>query len=43
MNKTASIQWGGYYASQSEDGKYSVFRLLDFTDDAYHSAIFREN
>ena len=42
MEKTVSIQWGGYYASKSEDGLYRLSRLLDFTDDAYHAALFQE-
>ena len=42
MAKTVSIQWGGFYTSQQEGGRYGVFRLLDFTNEAYHAAIFRE-
>ena len=42
MEKTVSMQWGGYYTSKSKDGLYRFFRLLDFTDEAYHAAIFQE-
>lgn len=36
------VTWGGYYAQQSEEGTWSVFRLLDFNSDAYHSTLFTE-
>ena len=35
------LVWGGYYASISSDDKQvSVFRMLDFSRDAYHAALF---
>ena len=35
--------WGGYYAGRSADsGEYSIFRLLDFNQHAYHAALFSE-
>ncbi|MBE9099224.1 hypothetical protein [Vacuolonema iberomarrocanum] len=37
------VLWGGYYASIPKDGSgISVFRLLDFTRDAYHAALYGE-
>jgi hypothetical protein len=36
------IQWGGYYTSK-EEGKFGIFRLLDFNKDAYHIQLFQEN
>lgn len=37
------IAWGGYYSSLEEDGgKYTIFRLLDFNQDAYHVALYSE-
>ena len=37
------LQWGGYYVSKEETNKqYGVFRLLDFNQDAYQVALFRE-
>ena len=36
------LQWGGYYISKNEDGKFGVFRILDFNIDAYHVALFSE-
>ncbi len=37
------VMWGGYYAARDpEDGKFHVFRLLDFQQEAYHAALFRE-
>jgi hypothetical protein len=35
------IQWGGYYTSKKE-GKFGIFRLLDFNKDAYHIQLFQE-
>jgi len=40
--KVYTVQWGGYYATQGENGDYRVFRLLDFNLDAYHSSLFSE-
>ena len=36
------LQWGGFYTSKNENGKFGVFRLLDFNIDAYHIAIYSE-
>jgi hypothetical protein len=36
------IAWGGYYSNLNEDGKISIFRLLDFNSDAYHATLFQE-
>ena len=37
------IAWGGYYVSlEGADGGFRVFRLLDFSQSAYHAALFRE-
>ena len=36
------LQWGGYYSSQDKDGKFSVFRLLDFNINTYHAAFYTE-
>lgn len=35
------IQWGGYYTSK-ENGKFGIFRLLDFNKSAYHIQLFQE-
>ena len=35
------VLWGAYY-TYKEEGKYVVFRLLDFNADAIHYAIFKE-
>jgi len=37
-----SAAWGGWYTQQSEDGSWTVFRLLDINRDAYHSTLFRD-
>ncbi|MBK1829036.1 hypothetical protein [Haloferula rosea] len=37
-----TLQWGGYYVSRGEDGKFSLIRILDFNVDAYHAAMFTE-
>lgn len=42
------VLWGGYYASIPKDESspdesgISIFRLLDFTQDAYHAALYGE-
>ena len=37
------IQWGGYYVSKEKDKEeYSLLRLLDFNQQAYHAAIYQE-
>ncbi len=37
------IAWGGYYVSlEGAGGGFRVFRLLDFSQSAYHAALFRE-
>ena len=37
------ILWGGFYASQCmESGEFSVFRLLDFNQHAYHAALYKK-
>ena len=38
--KEVGIQWGGYYCHAKEEGGFSVFRLLDFTPQAYHASLF---
>jgi hypothetical protein len=40
-NDVVDIQWGGYYIIK-EEGKFRVFRLLDFNKDAYHAQLFQE-
>jgi len=37
------VKWGGYYTYKNEDGKYSIFRLLDLNADAIHYALFSED
>jgi hypothetical protein len=35
------LVWGGYYTLiSSDDRHFSVFRMLDFTPDGYHAALF---
>jgi hypothetical protein len=41
QEKTVDVQWGGYYVAK-EEGRYSLFRLLDFNQDAYHIQLFRD-
>lgn len=46
MNEALDIDlaWGGFYAGISKDnGAISVFRLLDFNQNAYHIAIYQED
>jgi len=46
MNEVLDIDlaWGGFYAGISKDnGEISVFRLLDFNQNAYHIAIYKED
>ena len=46
MNESLDIDlaWGGFYAGTSKDsGEISVFRLLDFNQNAYHIAIYKED
>ena len=35
------ICWGGYYVSREAE-HFSLFRLLDFNQHAYHAALFKE-
>ena len=45
MNKSLDIDiaWGGYYSSLAEDSnEINIFRLLDFNQDAYHVALYKE-
>jgi len=46
MNELLDIDlaWGGFYAGISKDsGEISVFRMLDFNQNAYHIVIYKEN
>ena len=36
------IAWGGFYSNETENGKISVFRLLDFNSGAYHISLYKE-
>ena len=40
--KNFPIQWGGYYAIPTQEDRFKVFRLLDFTVHAQHNALYRE-
>lgn len=35
-------QIGGYYTYKNKDGGWSIFRMLDFADNAIHCALYRE-
>ncbi len=41
QDELIDIQWGAYYTSK-QDGKFGVFRLLNFNKDAFHIQMFRE-
>jgi hypothetical protein len=37
------VLFGGYYTTKEEDSEhYGLFRLLDFSPDAYHAALFSQ-